>query len=80
MWRAERFGRTIDVLSAPRSGLFDIVTGDTVVCRCEDVTMAQIRTAVDDGARDVNDIKRRTRYGMGHCQGRFCGQVINELI
>jgi len=36
--------------------------------------------AVAAGARDVNDIKRRTRLGMGHCQGRFCGQVINELV
>ena len=36
--------------------------------------------AVAAGARDINDIKRRTRLGMGHCQGRFCGQVINELL
>lgn len=76
----ERFTRTLDALALPGTGLFDIVTEETIVCRCEEVTMGDIRTAVANGARDVNDVKRRTRCGMGHCQGRFCGQAINELI
>lgn len=42
--------------------------------------MKDIRSAVAQGAGDANDIKKRTRLGMGHCQARFCGQVINELI
>jgi hydrogen cyanide synthase HcnB len=70
----------MDILSAPRPGIFNILSDDTVVCRCEEVTMQDVISAVADGARDINDIKRRTRLGMGHCQGRFCGQVINELI
>ena len=78
--RFERFARTMESLSRPGAGLLDIISDDTVVCRCEDVTMKDIRFAVAEGAGDVNDIKRRTRLGMGHCQGRFCGQVINELI
>jgi len=78
--RFNRFGQIIDILSAPRPGIFNILSDDTVVCRCEEVTMQDVISAVADGARDINDIKRRTRLGMGHCQGRFCGQVINELI
>jgi hydrogen cyanide synthase HcnB len=78
--RFNRFGRIMDSISTPRPGIFDIVSDDTIVCRCEEVTMQDVISAVTDGARDVNDIKRRTRLGMGHCQGRFCGQVINELI
>ena len=70
----------MDAISRPRPGIFNIVSDDTVVCRCEEVSMQDVISAVADGARDVNDIKRRTRLGMGHCQGRFCGQVINELI
>ncbi len=42
--------------------------------------MGDIRTSVENGASGGNDIKRRTRLGMGHCQGRFCGQIINELL
>jgi thioredoxin reductase/bacterioferritin-associated ferredoxin len=78
--RFNRFGEILDVLSTPRPGIFNILSDDTVVCRCEEVTMQDVISAVANGARDVNDIKRRTRLGMGHCQGRFCGQVINELI
>jgi len=78
--RFNRFGQILDVLSTPRPGIFNIISDDTVICRCEEVTMQDVIAAVADGARDVNDIKRRTRLGMGHCQGRFCGQVINELI
>ena len=78
--RFNRFGQMMDVLSRPGPGIFNILSDETVVCRCEEVTMQDVISAVADGARDVNDIKRRTRLGMGHCQGRFCGQVINELI
>jgi hydrogen cyanide synthase HcnB len=78
--RSNQFGQIMDALSTPQPGIFNILTDDTVVCRCEEVTMQDVIAAVADGARDVNDIKRRTRLGMGHCQGRFCGQVINELM
>lgn len=78
--RFNRFGQIMDVLSRPRPGIFKILSDDTVVCRCEEVTMLDVISAVADGAKDVNDIKRRTRLGMGHCQGRFCGQFINEFI
>ena len=78
--RFNRFGQILDVLSTPRPGIFNVLSDDTVVCRCEEVTLQDVISAVANGARDVNDVKRRTRLGMGHCQGRFCGQVINELI
>ncbi|MFZ0450204.1 MAG: NAD(P)/FAD-dependent oxidoreductase [Desulfatiglandaceae bacterium] len=78
--RFKRFARAMECISRPGPGLLDIISDDTVICRCEEVTMKDIRSAVAEGAGDVNDIKRRTRLGMGHCQGRFCGQVINELI
>ena len=38
---------------------------NTVVCRCEDVTRAEIDAAVDAGAREVNQLKHFTRCGMG---------------
>jgi len=75
-----QFGRIIDALSAIRPGVLEILSDDTIVCRCEEVTLGKIASSVADGAIDVNDVKRRTRLGMGHCQGRICGQLINELI
>jgi len=45
-----------------------------VICRCETVSEAEIRAAIRraPGARTVDAVKRRTRAGMGRCQGGFC--------
>ena len=48
--------------------------GDTVLCRCEGVTVAEARHAADAlGAGEVNRAKALSRIGMGRCQGRYCG-------
>jgi thioredoxin reductase/bacterioferritin-associated ferredoxin len=78
--RMEAFGWILDRLSVPEPGILANVPDQTLICRCEEVTLGDIRKAVDDGAASINDVKRRTRLGMGHCQGRFCGQVINDLL
>ncbi len=44
----------------------------TVLCRCEGIVTAEVDTAIRAGAASVNDIKRRTRAGMGDCQGALC--------
>lgn len=45
-----------------------------VICRCETVSEAEVRAAIRraPGARTVDAVKRRTRAGMGRCQGGFC--------
>lgn len=44
-----------------------------LVCECENVTMAEIRYAVAElGVRNLGDLRRRTRMGMGTCQGTLC--------
>jgi len=78
--RLRRFSREMNKISTPRPGVLEVITDDTIICRCEEVTMGDIRAAVADGATDVNHVKRKTRSGMGYCQGRFCGQVMNELL
>ena len=53
-----------------------------IVCRCETVTEGEIRDAIRGpaGARDVDGVKRRTRAGMGRCQGGFCGSKVVEIL
>ena len=50
------------------------------VCRCEEIAEEAIRAAVAEGALSVNDVKRRTRAGMGLCQGIFCAPLIAALL
>lgn len=53
-----------------------------IVCRCELVSEAEIIDSVTRplGARDLDGVKRRTRAGMGRCQGGFCAPKIMEII
>lgn len=53
-----------------------------IVCRCEMVTEAEIREAINRpvGARSVAEVKLRTRAGMGRCQGGFCSPRVLEIL
>ena len=52
-----------------------------VICRCETVTEGEILDAIHrtPGARSLDGVKRRTRAGMGRCQGGFCGPRVMEV-
>jgi len=53
-----------------------------IVCRCEKVTEVEIVNAAKSpvGARSLDGIKRRTRAGMGRCQGGFCSPRVMEIL
>ncbi len=53
-----------------------------IVCRCEGISEGEIIDAIhrNPGARDMDGVKRRTRSGMGRCQGGFCGPYVMELL
>ena len=53
---------------------------DILVCRCEEITLGEIKAAMDDGARTVTGVKLRTRAGMGLCQGRTCEKMVQALL
>ncbi len=54
---------------------------DTIVCRCESVTLETIRTVLtSDRVADLASLKRLTRVGMGRCQGRYCLPRLAELV
>ena len=53
-----------------------------IVCRCETVSEGEIRDAIrrNPPACDIDGVKRRTRSGMGRCQGGFCMPYVMRLI
>ncbi len=53
-----------------------------IVCRCETVSEGEIRAAIrrNPPALDIDGVKRRTRGGMGRCQGGFCSPYVMRLI
>lgn len=51
-----------------------------IICPCEGVAREAVRMAIGHGATTINDVKRRTRAGMGDCQGLKCtGAIANQI-
>lgn len=59
---------------------FRVPEGNTIVCRCEEVTAQQIKDTAALGCEGPNQMKAFLRCGMGPCQGRLCGLTVTELI
>ncbi len=53
-----------------------------VICRCEQVTLGEIKEAINNplGVATIDGVKRRVRAGMGRCQGGFCMPQIVKII
>jgi len=53
---------------------------DVIVCRCEEITKAEIEKLIQAGFVDIDAIKRATRAGMGMCQSKSCTPIITRMI
>ena len=59
---------------------FRVPRGETLVCRCEEVTARQVRDAAALERIGPNQLKAYLRCGMGPCQGRLCGLTVTEML
>lgn len=76
----EEMGRAfLDWLNRPAES-FRQPEGETLACRCEEVTAKQVRDMARIGCEGPNQMKAFLRCGMGPCQGRLCGLTVTELI
>jgi NAD(P)H-nitrite reductase large subunit len=53
---------------------------DVIICRCEEITRGEIVKAIQDGARTIDGVKKRTRAGMGLCQGKTCQRLTAQIL
>lgn len=74
------YGRFLNRFCRIPSGAWDQIPDNTVICRCEDVTMGEIRKTLAMGCEASFTIKRITRAGMGRCQGRTCAPVLQDIL
>lgn len=66
--RWQRFAARVDTAFTLRDAVRQLPADDTLLCRCEDVSVGEVRAQ-----RNWRDAKLHTRCGMGACQGRICG-------
>lgn len=70
----------LDALYRPPAGILSPADDTIIACRCEEVSVGQIRRAVRLGATGPNQVKAFIRCGMGPCQGRVCGPIVSAVI
>ncbi|MGI6552676.1 MAG: (2Fe-2S)-binding protein [Bacillota bacterium] len=51
-----------------------------IICRCEEITEAEIRQVIQEGALTIDEIKRVTRAGKGLCQGKTCALAVLRIL
>lgn len=76
----DRLTSALHEIYAFRPVLNQLAKDDTLLCRCEEITYAQVKEALAEGAANLHQVKLHTRAGMGYCQSRFCSVLIAPLI
>lgn len=51
-----------------------------ILCRCENLTLADLHRMLDEGITSMQEIKKHSRCTMGPCQGRTCKEMIAKEI
>ena len=75
------FARRIEAAHGIRAGWPAMLTDDTIVCRCEEVSYGTLCAAADSThSHSLRALKLSTRAGLGICQGRICGRTVETLL
>lgn len=74
--RHRRFQKALWQIHDPGAGALENCDPDTMICRCEEVTLQAVEEAMAAGSTEIGSIKRATRLGMGRCQGRYCAPAL----
>jgi NAD(P)H-nitrite reductase large subunit len=77
--RVARYSRKLAHIYTPRDVLYQTITPETIICRCEGVTAGKIWEQMENGRLDLTSLKP-ARLGMGPCQGRGCESIATELL
>ncbi len=78
--RQGAFQQSLWRLFRSAGNLFAGLDDQALVCRCEDVSLAELKSAMaGEPPPGLAGIKRLTRTGMGRCQGRYCGVTLERI-
>ena len=61
--------------------MMTVVDPDLIICRCEGVSLKELRRTLESpGIHTANQLKKLTRAGMGPCQGKTCGRLLEFIL
>ena len=78
--RHRRFRKFLDHVFEPSGSVLRPSAPALVLCRCEEVTVAEVDRVIAHGCPGPNQAKAFTRCGMGPCQGRMCASLVSEIF
>jgi len=78
--RHRRFQRALWQIYRAAPWTAKLARSDTLICRCEEVSFGDIETALAEDLQAIGAVKRRTRLGMGRCQGRYCAPILDAVL
>ena len=78
--RRRRFQAFLDFMFEPGPAVLRPSDPAVTVCRCEEVTVAEIEHVIARGCPGPDQAKAFTRCGMGPCQGRMCATVVSGIF
>ena len=56
------------------------LNNEVEICRCEGIKYSTLNNALENGFTSISELKLKTRVGMGPCQGRYCGQIVLDIL
>jgi NADPH-dependent 2,4-dienoyl-CoA reductase/sulfur reductase-like enzyme len=77
--RIMQYANALNRAFFPAKELYRFMDRSAIVCRCEQVTVGDVIDGIEKGYRNINEIKR-TRVGMGLCQGRTCEWTTAQIM
>ena len=78
--RLSQFRAALERLYAGPQSWLGLLTPETIVCRCEEVTAGELRGRAAEGFESAFALKGTTRISMGRCQGRNCARTLAALV
>ena len=78
--KAISFGKTLSTMQKFNLKEIKNLNENTTICRCENIKMKDITNAIEFGLTSINSIKKKTRAGMGNCQGKTCSELVRAIL
>ncbi|MFH2037979.1 MAG: NAD(P)/FAD-dependent oxidoreductase [Chloroflexota bacterium] len=78
--RLNRLARAFQKMYAFPEGLSTLADDETVICRCEEITLGKLKQVLAYGVENLSQVKRLSRAGMGYCQGRNCSVLVAPYV
>jgi len=78
--KAVSFGKTLSSMQQFNLDEIKNLPEETTICRCENIKMKEITEAIGLGLTSINSIKKKTRAGMGNCQGKTCSELVRAIL